>query len=95
MTEGADFMARQIDQPVLVTLVHDADWNGLRPSSFRWRNQVFPVTAVLDCWSEIGRWWDQESPGIAWRLQLKGGGVCEVIQLQTDPPQWRLMVIYD
>lgn len=86
-------MSRLIDQPVQMTSVPSPD--GMAPSSFVWRGSRYRVEAILDCWAETGRWWEQEPPSTAWRVQVQGGGLLELIRLHTQPPEWRLMRIFD
>lgn len=86
-------MSRLIDQPIQVTAVLGRD--GLTPSSFVWRGARYRVVEVLDSWMETGRWWEQEASCTAFRVQTEGGGVFELVRLHQEPPEWRLMRIWD
>ncbi|WP_374713125.1 DUF6504 family protein [Symbiobacterium terraclitae] len=86
-------MARNIDQPIQVTAVPSPD--GPAPSSFVWRGARYRVEAILDCWEEAGRWWEKEAPATAWRVQTEGGGVMELVRVHSEPPEWRLMRVWD
>jgi hypothetical protein len=82
-------MPRQINQVITVTLVQD------RPATFTWRRSRYTVAEVLDRWDEIGRWWEQEAELVVWRVMTPDGGVFELAMKRTQPPEWRLMAIYD
>lgn len=43
-------------QPIEVQENHSA------PVSVSWRKQIIRVTEIIDHWSEMGRWWDDEPP---------------------------------
>ena len=86
-------MARNIDQPIQVTAVPGRD--GLTPAWFIWRGSRYRVVEVLDSWMEAGRWWGQETPCTAFRVETEGGGVFELVRLHKEPPEWRLMRIWD
>lgn len=86
-------MSRLIDQPIQVTAVPGRD--GLTPTSFVWRGARYRVVEVLDSWMEAGRWWEKEAPATAWRVMVQGGGVMELVRVHSEPPEWRLMRIWD
>jgi hypothetical protein len=82
-------MTRIIDRPAEVTM-----GPGGVPVSFRFAGERFRVEAVLDCWVERGRWWEQENEVITYRVATRGGGVYE---LTWDPTlkRWYLYKAYD
>lgn len=53
------------------------------------------MEAVLDCWQEAGRLWEKEPAATAWRVQVQGGGVMEIVRVHSESPEWRLMRVWD
>lgn len=88
-------MPRQVNKPVPVTLVHDDDWDAMRPSSFTYRGGRYVVQEVIDRWDETGRWWEQDIPITVWRVLCRDGGVYELGMAHKQPPEWRLLAIHD
>lgn len=88
-------MPRLIDQPITPTLVKDAFYGEMRPASFAWRGSRYRVVAILDRWSETGQWWNLQPPMTVWRVQLHDQGVMELASVHKQPPEWRLLVIFD
>lgn len=86
-------MSRLINQSIQVTAVPGPD--GLTPTTFAWRGTLYRVEAVLDSWEEAGRWWEKEEPATAFRVQVQGGGVMELLRVHSELPEWRLMRIWD
>jgi hypothetical protein len=88
-------MPRQINQVITVTLVQGPQVSELRPATFTWRRSRYIVADVLDRWHEIGRWWEQEAELVVWRVMTRDQGVFELAMARKQPPEWRLMAIYD
>lgn len=67
---------------------------GSTPVSFKWAGGRYRVKAVLDRWLEAGRWWEQETEKVTWRVATHEGGIFE---LTWDPAakQWHLYKAYD
>ena len=82
-------MARIMNKPADVTM-----GPGGRPVAFKWSGGRYRVREVLDCWLEAGRWWEQESEKMNWRVATVEGGVFE---LTCDPGgrKWCLYKAYD
>lgn len=88
-------MSRLIDQPIQVTSRPSLLARTPEPIAFPWRGSRYRVTEILDTWEEAGRWREEESPRTAFRVQTEGGGVFELVRLHTEPPEWRLIRIWD
>ena len=50
---------------------------------------------ALDAWREAGQWWEREAQQTVWRVQAKDGGVYEVARADREPPEWRILKIWD
>jgi hypothetical protein len=90
-------MSRLINQPVQMTMVPGdaAIGFGPAPSTFIWRGARYRVLELLESWEEIGRWWEKEPSATAWRVRVQHGGVMELVRLHAQPPEWRLMRVFD
>lgn len=64
------------------------------PVWFRLGRNRHRVLEVLDSWQERGRWWEQETERITYRVSTEGGGIFE---LTWDPAakRWQLYKAYD
>ncbi len=82
-------MTRIINRPVDVTV-----GPGGVPLSFRFGAVRHPVQEVLDCWREVGRWWEQEPERETYRVLTAEGGIYE---LTWEPVRrrWYLYKSYD
>jgi len=66
-------MTRIINRPADVTT-----GPGGVPVSFRLDGPRVQVREVLDSWCEAGRWWEQESEQLTYRVTTTGGGLFEL-----------------
>ncbi len=82
-------MSRIINQPVDVATDPDG-----RPAAFRFAGMRERVRAVLDAWVETGRWWEQESELIAYRVATESGGLFELNFIPRER-RWMLYKAYD
>jgi hypothetical protein len=82
-------MARIINRPADVTM-----GPGSAPVGFKWAGGRYRVREVLDRWLEAGRWWEQETEKVTWRVTTVEGGMFE---LTFDPAakRWMLYKAYD
>jgi hypothetical protein len=46
---------------------------GERPLTFEWKHRLLAVESVSDHWTELGRWWDGESPLEFFLVFAEGG----------------------
>jgi hypothetical protein len=87
-------LARIVNRPIAVTLGHVANWPGLAPVSFVYLRERHHVREVLDCWTEEGRWWEEEHPSETWRVLTVRGGVFELAHTPATRV-WILYKVYD
>lgn len=86
---------RQIDKPVQVVSAWDPAYLKPKPISFVWRGGRYRIIEVLDNWREAGRWWELRPDAEVWRVRCHDRGVYELAMIDTIPPEWRLMVVWD
>lgn len=63
------------------------------PHRFIWAGQTYRVEQVLDCWRDIGAWWEGEAEKIFWRVQVWDGGVFEL--WQDAGGNWAVYRVWD
>jgi hypothetical protein len=52
--------------------------NGCAPSAFTWRNRVYRIQEVQECWRLVGAWWDGECEQTFFRVRTDKGGIYEL-----------------
>ena len=48
------------------------------PISFKWRNRMYRVSEVQECWRFTGAWWDGEGERTYFRVATDKGGIYEL-----------------
>lgn len=48
------------------------------PQAFRWRERMYRVSEVQECWRLIGAWWDGEGERTFFRVRTDSGGIYEL-----------------
>jgi hypothetical protein len=66
-------MGKHIARPVTVRL----DKRN-RPVAFEWRENVYHVKDVQECWRLTGAWWDGEAEKTFFRLRTDKNGIYEL-----------------
>lgn len=79
-------MSKIVDQPVLMVAEKEA------PKRFFWFKRWVNVSKVIDKWREIGRWWEDDSEKLFFRVLSFEGGIYEVY---TEKKHWNLYKVYD
>lgn len=82
-------MTRIINRPAEVTM-----GPGGAPVSFRFERARHLIRAVLDSWSETGRWWEQETELHTYRVATQDGGIFE-LTWSSARRRWHLYKSYD
>lgn len=83
-------MTRIVNRPAEVTM-----GPGGEPLDFRLKGFARQrVRTVLDCWSEAGRWWEQEDEQITYRVSTEPGGIYELTWTPALK-RWTLYKSYD
>lgn len=62
------------------------------PSSFYWQRRSVQIRRILDCWREIGCWWDGEKPRTVYLVEGAQGATYELHLIQDA---WILAKVYD
>ncbi|GGR17967.1 DUF6504 family protein [Deinococcus ruber] len=64
------------------------------PRRFRFRQQVYTVTAVVERWLYGGQWWRNESPRRCYRVEAEG--LMAELHVEDGPGgRWWLAAIQD
>lgn len=87
--EGEGSMSRRYDRPIDCT----ADEDGC-PTHFQWRGRLYRVVEVIDCWTEVGEWWNGEPETVWYRVQTHDKGVFELYS-PTQIAEWKLWKVLD
>lgn len=82
-------MTRLVEQPIQPPVL-DAQ---KAPRHFRWAGQSYRVTAVLDCWRDVGAWWEAEPEKTFWRVETQEGGILEL--WQDAAGRWAVYRVWD
>jgi hypothetical protein len=82
-------MTRILNRPADVTT-----GQGGVPIAFRSGRSRHRVESVLDRWVETGRWWEQETEQVTFRVATEDGGIYE-LTWRSEPKQWVLYRAYD
>jgi len=82
-------MTRILNRPADVTT-----GRGGLPVSFRCGGARHRVRQVMDSWHEAGRWWEQESETVTYRVATVDGGVFELTR-NLASNRWYLYKAYD
>lgn len=48
------------------------------PKAFNWRNRMYRVSEVQECWRFTGAWWDGEGERTYFRVATDKGGIYEL-----------------
>jgi len=79
-------MAKTIDQPILVMVEKG------NPKRFFWIKHWVNVWKIVDKWTDVGRWWDNEEEKSFFRVLSPEGGMYEIY---SDKKRWNLYRVYD
>lgn len=80
---------RHVNEPITVTVQHG------QPVAFTWRGSTKRIVEIADSWIMTGEWWEGEKPFTVFRVLTEDLGLYELTRTHTDPPQWKLLVIWD
>lgn len=80
---------RHVNEPISVTVQRG------QLVAFTWRGSTKRVGEVTDSWIEAGRWWEQEPSQTVYRVLTTDRGLFEIALTHTDPPVWKLLVVWD
>ena len=64
------------------------------PSAFRWRSRQYQVADVIGRWRIEGRWWEDGRDREYWRIEARGGVVCDIYE-DRNSGRWHLERIWD
>ena len=64
------------------------------PTAFKWRNRMYRVSEVQECWRFTGAWWDGEGERTYFRVATDKGGIYELCfdHVRSD---WKMAVVQD
>ncbi|HVM12546.1 MAG TPA: DUF6504 family protein [Actinomycetota bacterium] len=64
------------------------------PAAFSWRGRRYEVADVIGRWRIEGRWWADGRDREYWRVEARGGAVCDLYLDQRDGG-WHLERLWD
>ena len=64
------------------------------PTSFTWRDRIYRVKEVQECWRLMGAWWDGEGERTFFRVQTDKGGIYELC-FDHKKSAWTMAVVRD
>ena len=64
------------------------------PAAFTWRDRRYEVRDVIGRWRIEGRWWADGRDREYWRLEAKGGAVCDLYHDRLAG-RWHLERVWD
>lgn len=86
--EGGPGVAKRYDQQVQV------DLDGGMPAVFSWNGRSYRVVDVIGRWRIEGRWWEDGRDREYWRVEVKGGAVCDLYRDHLAG-RWHLERLWD
>jgi hypothetical protein len=81
-------MAKRYDEQVAVE--RDAGM----PAAFSWRGNRYEVSDVIGRWRIEGRWWEDGRDREYWRVEARGGAVCDLYH-DRRADRWHLERLWD
>jgi hypothetical protein len=64
------------------------------PAAFHWRTRRYEVSDVIGRWRIEGRWWEDGRDREYWRVEARGGAVCDLYHDRRSG-DWRIERIWD
>ena len=64
------------------------------PTAFKWRNRMYRVSEVQECWRFTGAWWDGEGERTYFRVATDKGGIYELC-FDHIREAWTMAVVQD
>jgi hypothetical protein len=64
------------------------------PQAFRWRDRMYRINEVQECWRLMGAWWDGEGERTFFRVRADSGGIYELCY-DHQHDNWALNLVRD
>jgi hypothetical protein len=87
-SQESPLMAKRYDEQVAVE--RDAGM----PAAFSWRGHRYEVSDVIGRWRIEGRWWEDGRDREYWRVEARGGAVCDLYHDRRGD-RWHLERLWD
>ena len=65
-----------------------------QPLAFKWRERMYHIREVQECWRFVGAWWDGESEKTFFRIATDSGGIYELCYDHGED-RWAILVVRD
>lgn len=79
-----------LNQPIRVSL----DKSSRMPCSFEWRDRIYKISRIQECWRLLDAWWDGAGEKTFFRVECINRSVFEIVY-DHEVKHWLLVRVED